>query len=285
MRKGEPLLAFFGHHKCASSYISDIICCAAREVGLHGASVTTPATFGHDLNRWVQDHNLDLLVYRMSDYEYVKKLREFKGLHVIRDPRDVVVSAYFSHLYSHPIEGIPVIAGLRERLQNLSEEDGLLLEMDSREQQFKCMAGWDYSLPNMLEIKYEDLVRNPYQHFLDMFRFLGLLDGEKYSLRKRTVHFIYRGLRSLEDRSERRVSIPVFPQRLTAERLLGIVWENDFSKKAGGRMLGQEDVRHHYRKGVPGDWRRYFSERHVTRFKELYNPLLVKLGYEQDANW
>jgi hypothetical protein len=285
MSREGSLLAFFGHHKCATSYIHEIVRRVAREVGLHERSVSTPATFEYDLARWVQDNRVDLLVYRLADYQHVKPLGDFKGFHVIRDPRDVVVSAYFSHLYSHPVDGFPVIAGLREQLQKLSKEDGLLLEMESREQQFKCMVEWDYSLPNVLEIKFEDLVRNPYQHFLDIFRFLGLLDEQRYGMKERTVHFFYRGLRALEDRSERRLPIPLFPERLTAERLLGIVWEHDFGRKAGGRRLGQEDVRHHYRKGEPGDWKNHFTEQHIARFKEQYNHILIKLGYEQDANW
>lgn len=285
MRKAGPLLAFFGHHKCASSYIHAIVRRVAREVGLHVESLTTPAAFSHNMKQWVHDNRTDFLVYRLANYQYVKALGEFKGFHVIRDPRDIVVSAYFSHLYSHPVDGFPVIAGLREQLQTLSKEDGLLLEMESREQQFKCMAEWDYSLPNVLEIKFEDLVRNPYRHFLDIFRFLGLLDEQRYDIKKRTIHFFYRGLRAVEDRSERRVSIPLFPARLPAERLLGIVWEHDFDRQAGGRKPGQEDVRHHYRKGEPGDWRNHFTEQLIARFKERYNHVLVRLGYEQDASW
>jgi len=41
----------------------------------------------------------------------------------------------------------------------------------------------------------------------------------------------------------------------------------------------------HYRLGVPGDWRKHFEPVHIEYFKKLYNPLLLKLGYESDEGW
>jgi len=69
------------------------------------------------------------------------------------------------------------------------------------------------------------------------------------------------------------------------ERLVGIVWANDFSKMTGGRERGQEDPQSHYRKGVSGDWRTHFTAKYVDYFKEMHNPLLLKLGYEGDPDW
>ena len=75
------------------------------------------------------------------------------------------------------------------------------------------------------------------------------------------------------------------PNRLPVERLLGIVWENDFATKANGRAPGREDPRSHYRKGTAGDWRNHFTERHVSYFKEHFGDLLVTLGYESGREW
>ena len=73
--------------------------------------------------------------------------------------------------------------------------------------------------------------------------------------------------------------------KIPAERLLGIVYENDFSKKAGGRKPGEEDVKSHYRKGIAGDWRNQFNEEHKEFFKDHFNKLVVKLGYETNDRW
>lgn len=39
------------------------------------------------------------------------------------------------------------------------------------------------------------------------------------------------------------------------------------------------------RKGNIGEWRRYFTEAHINRFKEACGDFLVQLGYERDAEW
>ena len=40
-----------------------------------------------------------------------------------------------------------------------------------------------------------------------------------------------------------------------------------------------------FRKGKPGNWREYFTERNINNFKESTGDLLVSLGYEQDRDW
>ncbi|MGH8509311.1 MAG: sulfotransferase domain-containing protein [Gammaproteobacteria bacterium] len=54
---------------------------------------------------------------------------------------------------------------------------------------------------------------------------------------------------------------------------------------SGGRKAGQEDNFAHYRKGIAGDWRTYFTPRITRRFKELYGDLLMMGGYERNENW
>jgi adenylylsulfate kinase len=39
------------------------------------------------------------------------------------------------------------------------------------------------------------------------------------------------------------------------------------------------------RKGIVGDWRNLFTEKHKDHFKEMAGQLLIDLGYEQDMNW
>ncbi|HKI46863.1 MAG TPA: sulfotransferase domain-containing protein [Balneolales bacterium] len=39
------------------------------------------------------------------------------------------------------------------------------------------------------------------------------------------------------------------------------------------------------RKGIAGDWKNYFNEKHKAIFKQNAGELLIKLGYENDLEW
>ena len=281
-----PLLAFFGHHRCATTYVNDILRQVCREFNLRHITVPNPRVFNYDLRKFVEEKRVDFLAFVNADDEYVRQLDHFRGFHVVRDPRDVCVSAYYSSLYSHPLTDTwPELIEHRRKLQGLSEKEGLLLEIQFREHEFNLMYNWNYSLPNVLELKFEEFMPHPYQRFLEVFRFLGILDEEPLGWRKRVLWPVYGGLRAVGDKSRGRLSIPISPERFPAERLLGIVWENDFARKAGGRQPGQEETKSHYRKGVAGDWRNHFEAEHIEYFKDHHNEVLIKLGYEQHPDW
>lgn len=40
-----------------------------------------------------------------------------------------------------------------------------------------------------------------------------------------------------------------------------------------------------FRKGKPGNWREYFTDRNIALFKQQTGDLLVRLGYEENENW
>ena len=64
-----------------------------------------------------------------------------------------------------------------------------------------------------------------------------------------------------------------------------IIELKSFKRMSGGRKKGQENVKNHFRKGVPGDWRNHLTQAQIEVFKEKYNPVLLKLGYESESNW
>jgi hypothetical protein len=257
-----PLLAYFGHHKAASDWIRSIVTDACEELGLRCAYHRQE--FGPDLKAFVERERADFLIYPNAIMENARDLLgQLRGFHVVRDPRDMAVSAYFSHLNSHPEVSFPHLVQHRQQLRNATKEEGLLMEL-ARPFVFRCMSSWHYSLPNILELKMEQLVTEPQEGFRRIFAFLGLLEGDPEVLE---------GYRHSH------------PRRLTAERLREVVDRNDFVVKTDGRWPGQEDTKSHYRKGVPGDWKNHFSQRHRDYVKKNLNHLLVKLGYEKDDNW
>lgn len=286
--------AYFGHHKCGSTMILGILQKVCHYAGLKHAHFHSPRMWGWrdgspGLDDAVHDLGLDFVSYISADLTYLGDRQAYRGLHVIRDPRDIVVSSYFSHRYSHPTDAWPELAEFREVLATLPKEEGLLenikftarLKVDGLDLNlFETLRDWDYSMPNVMEVRFEDLVARPYQIFIEMFEFLDLID-ENGSVGAAVKSWF---------RYELRNRYPWLPfsrkiRRIPAWMLFSFVYENRFAKLAEGRGQGQEDVRSHYRKGTPGDWRNHFKEQHKDYFKEHYGDLLIKLGYEEDENW
>lgn len=294
IRGGADLLVYFGHHKAASTWSRSIVRDVCIDMGLRYAFVTRDKMFSFNLREWedlfspnlkefVDKNKVDFLCCLNANFERVKHLEKFRGFHVIRDPRDLIVSAYFSHLYSHPTNVWKELVEHRKKLERTSKDEGILLEMEFSKQFLKNMFTWNYSLPNVLELKMEDLIKNPYKKSLEIFRFLGILDESESRLKAQMCY----SLPILVNRLHKRRYIPLRAplDKIPAEKLLGTVYQNDFSKKSGGRNIGEEDMKSHYRKGVPGDWKNHFSKEHIQFFKDNYNHVLIKLGYESNSNW
>jgi len=278
MSQDKPLLAFFGHHKCASTWVEDICFGVCHDLALNFKIVYEAKDFNHDLQKYVDDNNIDFIAYANADYKYVKQLRNYRGFHVVRDPRDIIVSAYFSHKHSHATHAWPELIAYREKLQAADQDEGLHMEIEFRKEQFEEMMSWPEQDPNVLEFKMEDLTQNPFQLYIEIFRYLELLDTSDYGPYKRTQFFVTKILRKIEQKTG--LSLPFAMDLFPVERLLGVVWDNDFSRKSGGRKPGQEDINKHLRKGVPGDWMNHLKDDHVAAINERYSDVLKKYGYE-----
>jgi lipopolysaccharide transport system ATP-binding protein len=72
--------------------------------------------------------------------------------------------------------------------------------------------------------------------------------------------------------------------KIDDSQLKNIVETNSFEAQTG-RRKGEEDIQSHFRKGIVGDWRNYFTDEIKDKFKELYGDLLIQTGYEKDYSW
>jgi len=264
-------------------------------MGLRFRIVHRPYSFdGHDsLDTLVRDQDIQFLSYITTTQRYSRGLAPYRGFHVVRDPRDIVVSAYFSHLKSLESRTWKELGVIRSRLRNLSKDDGLAFELEYLEPQFQEMAEWNYDQKHILELRLEDLSSDPVRHFMYIFQFVKMVDDEERTVLLQTMRNIrlrmnrlnYRGRRFMPGR------FPVFPvplrpvDNVPPGTIESIVRHYSFSRLSGGRTKGQEDVGSHYRKGVHGDWKNHFNRDHIRTFKNRYNNLLVMLGYEKDADW
>lgn len=295
------LLAYYGHHKCASSWIADVMSPIIDEIGLRyvGAyDLLAPAEIGPITIEWNPTRPFDRAVLRQeldareadfvtvgsADRDLAAILKPERAFHVIRDPRDLVVSGYFSHRNSHPTAGWPHLQAHREALLAVPQDEGLLLEMEFADTAITQIGDWDYADETVLELRMEDLVRHPYDSFLRVFAHLGLLvDDEPARARQQVVGWG----RRLANRLARRKHLAPLRRAMpaTGELVLGTVYAKRFEKKAGGRSRGVEDATSHYRKGVAGDWRNHFTLGHAERFEARYGGLLTSLGYEDSDDW
>ncbi|MCC6142695.1 MAG: sulfotransferase domain-containing protein [Candidatus Hydrogenedentes bacterium] len=244
-----PLMAYFGQHKSGSNWIHQITGKLARKAGLRYERYTRPTEFDRDLAAHVETNRVDCVSWVNAEWTLVKDV-EFKAFHVVRDPRDILVSAYFSHLKTHPTENWPRLAEFRPKLQAVSKEEGIMMEFDFIRDVFRRFRDWEVGDPRVIQFRLEDISQDYISHFRQAYEFIGLFD------------------RGLKDR-----------------HFLEVMEEMSFEKMSGGRKKGEENKDSHYRKGVHGDWQNHLTPEHIAYFKQEHNDLLVKYGYEKDANW
>lgn len=149
------------HHKCASTWLAAWLDAVARLNGL-----TLAATqYGDRL----PDGAADIVLLVNADYGFVSGVAD-KGLHVIRNPLDVVVSAWRSHLRTHATDGWPELEAQRARLQTATDAEGLAMTAKFiRRPDFyahtpgplRAMADWNYDDARFTTLRMEDMVAAP----------------------------------------------------------------------------------------------------------------------------
>lgn len=188
------------------------------------------------------------LYIRYNDFYRMKKPKNYKAFFVARDPRDLIISNYFSLKYSHsPYD--PYIIKMREKLNNMPQNDGISEIINSLTKGIKkTLVGWFFhDFENIQLIKFEDLFSdNQLAIFSDILKFSGIK----------------------------------LPQKEIESLLEKYSFQN-----ISGRQLGDENVKDHFRKGTPGDWKNYFTDKHKKLFKKLAGDMLITCGYEKNNNW
>ena len=176
------------------------------------------------------------------------ELPDYRGSHMIRDPRDQIISAYHYHYagkekWVHtPLEQYGG-KSYYEALQAVGKEEGLMLEVERTIPLYMQLRAWDFDNPKMLEIKYEDFIDPSQQadRFATLFKHYGWSDEH-----------IARGVR--------------------------IALENSFSSQTG-RKLGEVKDGEHRRSGMPGQWETEFTPAVHAKYQETLGDIHKQLGY------
>lgn len=227
------------HHKTGTVWLRDIFTTFCRRLGLNffkGHQHDLPA----DFDVFLQNHSMFTLDAFTMPY---------RGVHIIRDPRDRIVSGAFYHQKSaerwlHAKRENFGGMTYQEKICSLPTfEEKLTFEMEnSAFQTISDMTSWDYTNENFIEIQYEDLIQDTdLMLFHRIFTYLGI-DGR---------------------------AIP---------EALKIAWENSL-------FSGNLKNSVHIRSGRSKQWEEHFTPRLRRHFVELYDDALIVLGYEENNDW
>lgn len=189
---------------------------------------------------------------------------EARVIHIIRDGRDVAVSAMHHRWNQAEDQGgtsktTPEQIAKREAYRKdpqrlLKTGDGIFSEgwLENRSAKWSTMVsktivdGPTLLGANYIEVRYEDLVQNTEEVLKRLLEFLGA-DASEQTVRR-------------------------------------CVDAASFERLAEGRKRGQEAASF-FRKGIAGDWKNVFTEQDKRDFKAAVGDLLIELGYEEDNDW
>lgn len=181
-----------------------------------------------------------------SNFAAIPKPDPWRAFFVARDPRDIVVSWYFSTARSHPTRSNPGLQRTRDHLATIDQEQGLIHTIGRLRDHglFDALASWiEVDAPGVLLVRYEDLVGPEAERWWDR-----LLDHCDVPVAGR----------------ERRELLA----RYSFEAL-------------SGRRPGEEDTGSKLRKGVPGDWRSHFTPAVRSAFDDAAPDLIGRAGYQE----
>ena len=238
----KKLIVHCCYHKVGTAWFIRVLRQIARYYGLNFQSCLQS-----ELKR-----NTDIFMEYSSHLD-IDKLPDYVGSHIIRDPRDIVISAYFYHLWTKeewahiPRKSLKNLS-YQEYLNLLNQEEGLLAEMRGTSKEIiEDMSRWDYNNPDFFEFKYEDIIRNEEKVFYQIFKH---------------YNFTEKAIRNCISIAEK------FNFKNQRKRKFEIIKQNS-----------------HLRSGKIGEWQELFTEDHKQQFKELFGDTLIKLGYESSNDW
>jgi hypothetical protein len=229
-------LAVLTHHKCASSFVGHYLEVALRLNGL----CLFRSHLGTDLPSPV--HHVSFL--QNAVYDRLKDHLAGPAIHVVRNPLDLIVSAYYSHCSTHSTGSWPQLTRQRRALQFVDPAEGFFLTLAFLEREdfydgtpgpLHALRTWRYDDAQIPTARMEDLVR-------DVGGVLGA---------------------TLTEALGTRLLLPD-PEEFTFQRI------------TGGRYPGQVDETSHYRSGASGQWRSKLPQAIVAYVRAHFEPLLER---------
>lgn len=272
-----PKVIFASHHKCATKWFLQLFLHGCGQMGWKLANIDLAKNLPDGALAYCPEHQIDFLFFSNADFEKMRDV-ECPVVHVVRDPRDILVSGYFSHRDSHETHNWPELVPHRKRLQSLNVREGLELELDFSHPLLHCLGSWpDDEKPNILTLHYEEFSRKPLDFIQAVLEHLGCISETDAALGA-----VLRSSRYWLSRAARRsgLDLPecVKGKSLAADLWLGTAYRMRFSKlqKKGASTTSKTT---HYRKGGWGQWRELLTTDLLEKFNDRYGYLVEKYGY------
>jgi len=111
-------------------------------------------------------------------YEEIIKPEKYKTFYVVRDPRDIICSWYWSMKDTHGLMG--KVGKFRDRLNQRNFDEGLHYCIDAFHMKLASMRTWSLNRndPNLLIVRFEDIKSNPLKVIKSISDFSGFSMNE-----------------------------------------------------------------------------------------------------------
>ncbi|WP_208948354.1 sulfotransferase domain-containing protein [Segnochrobactrum spirostomi] len=187
------------------------------------------------------DESADVLCWQNASYNFISR-KITDGFHFIRNPLDIIVSAYHSHKKTHPLDGWPELRRQREILATCDQAEGLFLTLSFLERDdfhpgavgpLHALRHWTFEDARIKTLRTEDVV-------LDPNRYIGQILQDKFpgSVLPPTEHH-------------------------TFEFMVG-------------RRVGEIDEKSHYRSGKRDQWKEVLPREIVEYMKAHYREIFER---------
>ncbi len=242
-----PLIVVCTHHKTGTVWMANVFRAMKKQFKLKIFS-GKQADLPPDADIFLQDHSkVDLQSLR-------DRGRPVRCVHVIRDPRDVVISGCFYHVkttekWANAPKAEFGGKNYRETISALPNDyEKLVFEMKhTGMKSIHDMVSWNYQDQDVFEAKYEDLIGDTdFIYFRPMMQFLGFEGAD-------------------------------------LDTVLEIVRANSLFGGANAETASKDPV--HVRSGESRQWPKTFTPELKAAFKEIHPEALQRLGYEQNTDW
>lgn len=235
--------------KCGSQWIRDVLC--APEIVSYSKYPYSGVTLHYHTVTYLQlpSRTFSGPIYGLNreEWQWWKQPGD-QALVILRDPRDRLISWMFSLLVSH-VPNEPANFFQRKLLSKMADHQECIMYMIAItiDMVMRFYLTWKIEAEDdALVLKYEDLIRD------QRTEFKKIIDWLKWPVPEQTLEKVIDRL-SFQSRS--------------------------------GRKPGELDIFSHYRRGIAGDWRNYFTRNHGRFWESLYPGFLQSIGYENSQDW